>query len=113
MTQVLDNKRPDLLILDCMMPGKTGIEVLRQIRGSKLSRRIPVLMLTGRGSRSDREIAFYTGADDYISKPFDSEELALRVNALIERGSRIAPLPSASDGSAETDEKTIGRLIRL
>ncbi|MBL4792662.1 MAG: response regulator, partial [Citromicrobium sp.] len=53
--EVLEAKLPDLLILDCSMPGKSGIEVLREVRGSELCRRIPVMMLTARSSRSDEE----------------------------------------------------------
>ena len=95
---VLEAKHPDLLILDCVMPGKSGIEVLREIRGSKKCHRVPVLMLTARGSRSDQDIAYMTGADDYLSKPFDPEELAFRVEELLEDGERGAALPTSRYG---------------
>lgn len=112
-TQVLETKQPDLLILDCMMPGKSGIEVLREIRGSELCRRIPVLMLTARSSRSDEEIAYYSGVDEYVGKPFDREQLVLRVNAMLEHGTRIAPLPTSSDGTTQSDETPGRRVARL
>ncbi|GAB5348501.1 response regulator transcription factor [Alteriqipengyuania sp. 357] len=102
--EVVERKQPDLLILDCMMPGKSGIDVLREIRGSDVCRRVPVLMLTARGSRTDQEIAYYSGADDYISKPFDREKLALRVNALLEHGSSVAPMPTSNYGVEDDDE---------
>lgn len=76
------HKRPDLLILDCAMPHKTGIEALREVRLSA-NHSIPVLMLTGRDSRADEAIAFEAGADDYLRKPFDPEELLVRACALI------------------------------
>lgn len=111
--EVLEAKLPDLLILDCSMPGKSGIEVLREVRGSELCRRIPVMMLTARSSRSDEEIAYYSGVDEYIAKPFDSQQLVLRVNAMLEHGTRIAPLPTSSDGTTQSDERPGRRIARL
>ena len=111
--EVLERKQPDLLILDCVMPQKSGIEVLREIRGSELCHRIPVLMLTARGSSSDQDIAFYSGADEYISKPFDRERLAMVVNAMIEHGTTIPPLPTSSDGTTEDDDRERPRFARL
>lgn len=81
---VLDAKRPDLLILDCGMPNKSGLEALREVRNSALNYGIPVLILTGRISSSDEQIAYATGADDYIRKPFDPDQLAARVDALLD-----------------------------
>ena len=95
------------------MPGKSGIEVLREVRGSELCRRIPVMMLTARSSRSDEEIAYYSGVDEYIAKPFDSQQLVLRVNAMLEHGTRIAPLPTSSDGTTQSDERPGRRIARL
>ncbi len=111
--EVLEAKLPDLLILDCSMPGKSGIEVLREVRGSELCRRIPVMMLTARSARSDEEIAYYSGVDEYIAKPFDSQQLVLRVNAMLEHGTRIAPLPTSSDGTTQSDERPGRRIARL
>ena len=82
---VLDAKKPDLLILDCGMPNKSGLEALREVRNSASNYGIPVLMLTGRTGISDEQIAYSTGADDYIRKPFDPDQLAARVDALLDK----------------------------
>ena len=76
--------RPDLVILDCSMPELPGVEALRQIRSSSVCYATPVLMLTGRRSKADEEIALRTGADDYLRKPFDPDQLVARVESLLE-----------------------------
>nr|WP_295371676.1 response regulator transcription factor [uncultured Sphingosinicella sp.] len=81
--EVVELKRPDLVILDCSMPGLPGIEALRQVRASKISYLTPVLMLTGRRSKADEEIAIRAGADDYLRKPFDPDQLVAHVEALL------------------------------
>jgi len=80
---VVELKRPDLVILDCSMPGLPGVEALRQIRTSQSCYATPVLMLTGRRSKADEDIAFRAGADDYLRKPFDPDQLIMRVEALL------------------------------
>jgi DNA-binding response OmpR family regulator len=81
-------KRPDLIILDSMMPGMPGQEVLRQIRQSHSAYATPVLMLTARRSESDVQIAMRAGVDDYLKKPFDPDQLAMRVEDLLLRAQR-------------------------
>lgn len=76
-------KRPSLVILDCSMPLVSGIDALRQIRISSVGFDTPVLMLTGRRSAADEEIAIRAGATDYIRKPFDPTELVMRGEHLI------------------------------
>lgn len=88
--EVVRRRAPDLLILDCNMPGKSGIMVLRELRQSPHFYRLPVLMLTARGSTSDEEIARYEGANDYLTKPFDPIELIDRVGELMMGRRRIA-----------------------
>lgn len=83
-------KRPDLVILDCNMPEMSGILVLREMRNSPELCEIPVLMLTGRSGKSDMELALYQGADDYMSKPFEPDEVAFRVDELLARRQRIS-----------------------
>lgn len=83
--QVVELKRPALVILDCSMPETTGVEALRQIRNSTKVSETPVLMLTARTSQADEDIAFRAGADDYLRKPFDPDQLVARVEALIDR----------------------------
>lgn len=96
--EVLEAKLPDLLILDCSMPEKSGIVALREVRGSTICRQVPVLMLTARGSRSDQEIGYITGADDYLVKPFDPDELSFRIDELLKTGSKVPNLPTSRYG---------------
>ena len=86
--QVVEFKRPDLVILDCAMPEVSGIEALREIRSSHSGYATPVLMLTGRRSMADEEIAYRAGADDYLRKPFDPDQLIARVETLLESKQR-------------------------
>ncbi len=85
---VVEFKRPELVILDCSMPEMSGVEALREIRGSMTAFNTPVLMLTARQSDSDEQIARFAGADDYLRKPFDPDQLVSRVEALLERSRR-------------------------
>lgn len=84
-SSVVQAKRPHLLILDCSMPGKSGLEALREVRASSLGRSFPVLVLTGRTSRSDEAIAYEAGASDYLRKPVDPDELVIRTQALLDK----------------------------
>lgn len=77
-------KNPDLLILDCNMPERSGMLALREIRRSQRFFGLPVLMLTARRGEADVELAMREGADDYVKKPFDPEELAFRVDELLD-----------------------------
>ena len=78
-------QRPDMLVLDVMMPRKTGYEVCTELKADPDLRDIPVLMLSARGETSAVKKGFYAGADDYLPKPFDPEELLLRSKALLRR----------------------------
>lgn len=81
----IQEEQPDLVILDWMLPGMTGIEICRQIRAGAGTRGLPVIMLTARGEEADRLRGLKTGADDYIVKPFSVAELMARVKALLRR----------------------------
>jgi DNA-binding response OmpR family regulator len=78
-------KKPDLVILDCTMPELSGLIVLREMRTSSTVYDTPVLMLTGRQGARDVELAYSQGADDYMKKPFDPDELVFRVEELLEK----------------------------
>lgn len=78
-------KRPDLIILDLMLPGKDGYGVFKEIRRDSRSRDIPVIMLTARAQTEDRIQGLEAGADDYLTKPFSPKELMLRVQAVLKR----------------------------
>ena len=80
---VVESKRPDLLILDCGMPEVPGIEVLKQIRSSANAYGLPIVMLTGRRSSADEDIALRAGADEYIRKPFNPDQLVAVVESLL------------------------------
>ena len=77
--------RPDVLVLDLMLPGRNGLEVLRELRGEPLTRDLPVLVLTARGAEMDKLLGFDHGADDYLTKPFSPRELIARLRALLRR----------------------------
>ncbi len=97
-------KRFDLLILDIMLPGMTGLEVLQELRkGSD----VPVIMLTARGDDVDRIIGLECGADDYLAKPFNPRELAARIKALLRRSQAAAQRHDALNiGRIKIDQKS-------
>ena len=80
---VIRARKPDLVILDCNMPGMGGVLVLREMRNSVDLCDTPVLMLTARTSRQDENLARFAGANAYMKKPFDPEELAFRVDEIL------------------------------
>lgn len=83
-------RRPDLVILDRMLPGVDGLEICRLIRVSPALADLPVMMVTARAEESDRIVGLEVGADDYITKPFSAKEVVARVHALLRRSSRAA-----------------------
>ncbi|HJK94196.1 MAG TPA: response regulator transcription factor [Polyangiaceae bacterium LLY-WYZ-15_(1-7)] len=78
-------QRPDLVVLDVMLPDITGLEVCRRLRRDEATARLPVLMLTAKGEEVDRVVGFEVGADDYVTKPFSPRELLLRIEAILRR----------------------------
>jgi DNA-binding response OmpR family regulator len=77
--------RPDMVILDLMLPGVSGLEVCRRLREGRDAQPLPVIMLTALGEESDRVLGLESGADDYVTKPFSPRELTLRVQAVLRR----------------------------
>lgn len=109
---------PDLVILDWMLPGLSGIELCRRLRSRPETERLPVIMLTARGEETERVRGLATGADDYVVKPFSVPELLARVRALLRRAKpeHVATLLRAGD--IELDREThrvhrAGREIHL
>jgi two-component system phosphate regulon response regulator PhoB len=88
---LIGERRPDLVLLDWMLPKLSGIEVCRQIRRKPETRDVPVVMLTARGEEADKVRGLNTGADDYITKPFSVPELLARVRSLLRRAQ---PMPA-------------------
>ena len=80
--QLYRDKKPDILVLDLMLPGVSGLDVCRQIRKDNDT---PILMLTARDEETDRLIGLELGADDYVSKPFSPREVVARVKAILRR----------------------------
>jgi two-component system phosphate regulon response regulator PhoB len=83
----LQERLPDLLILDWMLPGVSGIELCRRLRQRSETERLPIIMLTARGEESERVRGLATGADDYVVKPFSTPELMARIKAVLRRTS--------------------------
>lgn len=95
----------DLLILDNWLPGKTGVEILKQLRERDLD--IPVLMLTACDSVSDKVVGLDAGADDYLTKPFDMDELFARIRSLLRRRGKKNPLLSSQDLTMDVAERKV------
>ena len=81
----IDERTPDLILLDWMLPKLSGIEVCRRVRGRAETRNLPIIMLTARGEETDRVRGLDTGADDYMTKPFSMTELTARIRAVLRR----------------------------
>ncbi|MEM1277906.1 MAG: phosphate regulon transcriptional regulator PhoB [Pseudomonadota bacterium] len=102
----IQEDQPDLVILDWMLPGLSGIEICRWIRARAESRDTPVIMLTARGEEEDRIRGLDTGADDYLTKPFSVPELVARVRALLRRARPTLSAEVATFGDLMLDRET-------
>jgi two-component system phosphate regulon response regulator PhoB len=114
----LKESTPDLVVLDWMLPGLSGIELCRRLRARPQTRQLPIIMLTARGEESEKLRGLATGADDYIVKPFSVPELLARVRALLRRANpeRIADVLSIGDIVLDRDKKRVshhGRDVEL
>ncbi len=114
----IEEQAPDLIVLDWMLPGLSGLELCRRLRAGRDTRAIPILMLTARGEEADRIRGLTTGADDYVVKPFSVPEFMARVRALLRRASpeRIANVLSVGDIVLDRDAHRVtrnGRELRL
>ena len=105
---------PDLLILDWMLPGLSGIELCRRLRGNLQTKSLPIIMLTARGEESERVRGLATGADDYIVKPFSVPEILARVRGLLRRvsPSRMATILSYGDIELDRERRRVARAGR-
>jgi len=111
---LLKEKTPDLVILDWMLPGLSGIELCRRLRARPETKQLPIIMLTARGEESERVRGLATGADDYIVKPFSVPELSARVRALLRRAlpERIADVLAFGDLEVDREKKRVSRAGR-
>ena len=83
--------KPDLVVLDLMMPGMSGLEVCKQLRADARMGRVPIIMLTAKAAETDKIVGLEMGADDYVTKPFSVRELLARVRAVLRRSEPAAP----------------------
>jgi two-component system phosphate regulon response regulator PhoB len=114
----ISEDQPDLIILDWMLPGLSGIELCRRIRQGRNTGHIPILFLTARGQEQDRVRGLTTGADDYVVKPFSVPELMARVRAILRRTSpeRLSSVLQVEDIELDREAHRVtraGREIRL
>jgi two-component system phosphate regulon response regulator PhoB len=102
---------PDLVVLDWMLPGLSGIELCRRLRARPETKSLPIIMLTARGEESEKVRGLATGADDYIVKPFSVPELLARVRALLRRASpeRVASVLAIGEIELDREKKRVSR----
>jgi two-component system phosphate regulon response regulator PhoB len=103
----LKSNRPDLLLLDQILPGKTGVEALREVRASQNFGRLPVIMVTGLSGEEDKVNALDIGADDYVTKPFYPKELAARIKALARRSDGVVPATETTSAPKAAGSKIV------
>ena len=96
-------KVPDLILLDWMLPGASGLELARRWRREELTRDVPIIMLTARGEENDRVSGLESGIDDYVVKPFSARELLARIKAVLRRSRDDADDGSVSAGALRID----------
>ncbi|MDC7715657.1 MULTISPECIES: phosphate regulon transcriptional regulator PhoB [Vogesella] len=112
---LVKNALPDLVLLDWMLPGASGVEIARKLRADERTRQIPIIMLTARSEEQDKVQGLEAGADDYITKPFSPRELLARIKAVLRRrapqmtddavevkGLRLDPVTHRVQGNGET-----------
>lgn len=97
---MLANRRPDLILLDWMLPGASGVELARRFKREDFSKDIPIIMLTARGEEEEKLRGFDAGVDDYITKPFSTRELHARIKAILRRA-----------GVGDDDTLQVGQLL--
>ena len=110
----LKENTPDLAVSDWMLPGLSGIELIRRLRGRPETQQLPIIMLTARGEETERVRGLATGADDYIVKPFSVPELLARIRALLRRTTpeRDAGVLAAGDIELDREKKRVARAGR-
>jgi DNA-binding response OmpR family regulator len=107
--EAFEQHHPTLLVLDVMLPGRSGYDICRELRARKVM--VPILMLTAKGQEIDKVVGLDLGADDYVTKPFGVRELLARIHALLRRTAQPSPgpVPSRTEfqiGSARIDPRT-------
>ena len=96
-------EKPALVLLDLMLPEINGLEICKTLKQTEKTRRIPIIMLTAKGTESDKVVGLELGADDYITKPFSPRELVARIKAVLRRSQEKAPEEILRSGTIELD----------
>jgi two-component system phosphate regulon response regulator PhoB len=99
----MKNSLPSLIILDWMLPGKSGVQFAKELRADERTRGLPILMLTAKSEEADKVLGLDSGADDYVTKPFSPKELIARVKALLRRQTPIEDAGPLSVGPLKLD----------
>lgn len=103
---IIVDKRPDLILLDWMLPGTSGIELARRLKRDEITAEIPIIMLTAKGEEDNKIQGLEVGADDYITKPFSPRELVARLRAVLRRTEALSPSEPIKAGSLCLDPTT-------
>ena len=98
--EALNEQKPQMVMLDIMLPGEDGITILKKLRARSDTRRVPVIMTTAKGEEYDKVIALDLGADDYLAKPFGMMEMVSRVRAVLRRMEPIVPQEACLEAGA-------------
>ena len=101
----LEIKVPDIILLDIMLPGEDGLEILKKLKNSSKTKDIPVIMVTAKGSEYDKVVGLDSGADDYVTKPFGMMELISRIKAVLRRSGKQQDKTKLSVGGISLDTK--------
>ena len=96
--KAMEHRRPQLVLLDIMLPGEDGLQILKKLRSAPATRRLPVIMVTAKGSEYEKVMGLELGADDYIPKPFGMMELVARVKAVLRRTGSLPQEEAVSAG---------------
>ena len=109
--EMIHRRRPDLVILDVMLPGMDGMQIFRAMKENEMTRGIPVIFLTARGELDDRLEGLSLGADDYVTKPFSPKELVLRVRNVLSRANAGAAQLVVRGGPLVLDKNTLAATL--
>jgi two-component system phosphate regulon response regulator PhoB len=108
--EAASHNSPDLILLDLMLPGMSGMEICKVLKNNEKTVRIPIIMLTAKGEEIDRVVGFEVGADDYVVKPFSTRELLLRVKAVLRRagsGESVSRILKVGSIAIDTDRHIV------
>lgn len=104
--EALERDVPELILLDIMLPGMDGMEILRRLRGASATARVPVIMASAKGTEYDKVMGLDQGADDYLAKPFGMMEMVSRIRAVLRRTSGVREKPRLTMGRLEMDPES-------